>query len=104
FIQPSADELADMVPEFTVIHAPGFHAIPEIDGTRSEVCIVLNFGEKTVIIGGTEYAGEIKKSIFTVMNYLMPQQGVLSMHCSANMGAEDDVAIFFGLSGTGKTT
>jgi phosphoenolpyruvate carboxykinase (ATP) len=104
FIQPSADDLADMEPEFTVIHAPGFHAIPEIDGTRSELFIVLNFGEKTVIIGGTEYAGEIKKSIFTVMNYLMPQKGVLSMHCSANMGAEDDVAIFFGLSGTGKTT
>ena len=104
FIQPSADELADMVPDFTVIHAPGFHAIPEIDGTPSEAFIVLNFGAKTVIIGGTEYAGEIKKSIFTVMNYLLPQHSVLSMHCSANIGVEDDVAIFFGLSGTGKTT
>ncbi len=104
FIQPEPEELPGMTPEFTVIHAPGFHAIPEIDGTRSEVFIVLNFGERTVLIGGTEYAGEIKKSIFTVMNFLLPQRNVLSMHCSANMGAEDDVAVFFGLSGTGKTT
>jgi phosphoenolpyruvate carboxykinase (ATP) len=104
FIQVSPDDLDEMIPEFTVIHAPGFHAIPEVDGTPSEVFIILNFGARTVIIGGTEYAGEIKKSIFTVMNYLLPQQGVLSMHCSANIGAEDGVAIFFGLSGTGKTT
>jgi phosphoenolpyruvate carboxykinase (ATP) len=104
FIQPQLDELDGMEPEFTVIHAPGFHAIPEIDGTRSEVFIVLNFGTRTVLIGGTEYAGEIKKSIFTVMNYLLPQRNVLSMHCSANVGEQDDVAIFFGLSGTGKTT
>jgi phosphoenolpyruvate carboxykinase (ATP) len=104
FIQPEHEELAGMAPEFTVIHAPGFHAIPEIDGTRSEVFIVLNFGTQTVLIGGTEYAGEIKKSIFTVMNFLLPQRNVLSMHCSANVGADDDVAVFFGLSGTGKTT
>jgi phosphoenolpyruvate carboxykinase (ATP) len=104
FIQASADELATMVPEFTVIHAPGFRSIPEIDGTPGEVFIVLNFGAKTVIIGGTEYAGEIKKSIFTVMNYLLPQRDVLSMHCSANIGEAGDVAVFFGLSGTGKTT
>lgn len=104
FIQPSVAELETIVPEFTVIHAPGFHAIPEFDGTPGEVFIVLNFAAKTVIIGGTEYAGEIKKSIFTVMNYLLPQQGVLSMHCSANIGAGGDVAVFFGLSGTGKTT
>jgi phosphoenolpyruvate carboxykinase (ATP) len=104
FIQPPAEQLAEIVPEFTVIQAPGFHAIPEIDGTRSEVFIVLNFGEKTVFIGGTEYAGEIKKSIFTAMNYLLPQRNVLSMHCSANSGKTGDVAVFFGLSGTGKTT
>jgi len=92
-------------PEFTLIDAPGFHASPEEDGTRSEAFILLNFGRKEVIIGGTAYAGEIKKSIFTVMNYLLPPNGVLSMHCSANYGVdENDVAIFFGLSGTGKTT
>ncbi len=105
FIQPKAEQLAGMVPQFTVIHAPGFHAIPEIDGTRTEIFIVLNFGARTVLIGGTEYAGEIKKSIFTAMNYFLPQQNVLSMHCSANAGKErGDVAIFFGLSGTGKTS
>src|SRR5215213_181272 len=106
FIQATPEELVDFVPEFTVIQAPGFHAIPEIDGTRSEVFIVLNFGERAVLIGGTEYAGEIKKSIFTVMNYLLPQRDVLSMHCSANVANDDpkDVAVFFGLSGTGKTT
>ncbi len=104
FIQPPGDQGHGQTPEFTVIQAPGFHASPEHDGTRSEVFIVLNFGERTVLIDGTEYAGEIKKSIFTVMNYLLPQRDVLSMHCSANMGEEGDVAIFFGLSGTGKTT
>jgi phosphoenolpyruvate carboxykinase (ATP) len=92
-------------PRFTVIDAPGFHAVPELDGTRSEAFILLNFGRREVIIGGTEYAGEIKKAIFTVMNYLLPPQGVLSLHCSANYGKnEQDVALFFGLSGTGKTT
>ena len=91
-------------PGFTVIAAPGFHAVPEIDGTRSEAVIAIHFGERLVIIGATSYAGEIKKSMFTVMNYLLPRQGVLSMHCSANRGAQGDTAIFFGLSGTGKTT
>ncbi len=92
-------------PEFTVIDAPGFQAHPEEDGTRSEAFILLHFGRKEVLIGGTAYAGEIKKSVFTVMNYLLPPRGVLSMHCSANYGRDrDDVAIFFGLSGTGKTT
>ncbi|CAN5495913.1 phosphoenolpyruvate carboxykinase (ATP) [soil metagenome] len=104
FIQPKGDQGHGQRPEFTVIQAPGFHAAPEIDGTRSEVFIVLNFGEQTVLIGGTEYAGEIKKSIFTVMNFLLPQLDVMSMHCSANMSHEGEVAIFFGLSGTGKTT
>jgi phosphoenolpyruvate carboxykinase (ATP) len=104
FIPASDEQLAEHNPEFTVIQAPGFQAIPETDGTRSGVFILLNFAERMILIGGTEYAGEIKKSIFTVMNYLLPQRGVLSMHCSANIGSEGDVAIFFGLSGTGKTT
>jgi len=104
FIQAKPGELPGHVPLFTVIHAPNFHAIPEIDGTHSEVFIVVNFAEKVVLIGGTQYAGEIKKSIFSVMNYLLPQQNVLSMHSSANIGPDGAVAIFFGLSGTGKTT
>jgi phosphoenolpyruvate carboxykinase (ATP) len=91
-------------PDFVVIHCPQFHAIPEVDHTRSEAFILLNFAQRLVIIGGTSYAGEIKKSVFTVMNYLLPQRGVLGMHSSANQGPGGDVAIFFGLSGTGKTT
>ncbi len=97
-------ELAAFEPQFTVIHMPHFHALPDLDGTNSEAFIILNFGRRLVLIGGTMYAGEIKKSIFTAMNYLLPQKNVLSMHCSANMGADGDTAIFFGLSGTGKTT
>ncbi len=104
FIQAEAHELEKHVPEFTVLHVPNFQAIPEVDGTNSEAFILLNLRRKMVLIGGTQYAGEIKKSIFTVMNYLLPQRKVLSMHCSANVGPDDDVAIFFGLSGTGKTT
>jgi phosphoenolpyruvate carboxykinase (ATP) len=91
-------------PEFTVLHVPHFHARPDFDRTNSETFIVVHFGKKLVIIGGTSYAGEIKKSVFTYMNYLLPQENVLSMHCSANVGENDDVALFFGLSGTGKTT
>jgi phosphoenolpyruvate carboxykinase (ATP) len=91
-------------PDFTVIDMPGLHAEPSHHGTNSEVFILLNFAKKLVLIGGTSYAGEIKKSIFTVMNYVLPLRNVLSMHCSANVGAADDVALFFGLSGTGKTT
>ncbi len=99
------EELAKHEPTFFVIHAPGFNADPGSDGTRSEVFVLVHFGRREVIIGGTAYAGEIKKSMFTVLNYFLPQQGVLSMHCSANYGKdEDDVALFFGLSGTGKTT
>lgn len=91
-------------PDFTVIDMPGLHADPAANGTNSEVFILLNFARKLVLIGGTSYAGEIKKSIFTVMNYVLPLRNVLSMHCSANVGAAGDVALFFGLSGTGKTT
>ena len=98
------DALKKHIPEFTVIAVPGFLASPLIDGTRTETFIILNFRERLAVIGGTSYAGEIKKTIFTVLNYLLPLEGVLSMHCSANVGPEGDVAIFFGLSGTGKTT
>jgi phosphoenolpyruvate carboxykinase (ATP) len=91
-------------PEFTVINFPKFQADPQRDGTRSPTFILVDFSQKLVLIGGTSYAGETKKSVFTLMNYLLPQRGVMSMHCSANVGAGGDVAIFFGLSGTGKTT
>ncbi|MHC4341789.1 MAG: phosphoenolpyruvate carboxykinase (ATP) [Planctomycetota bacterium] len=96
--------LATFQPEFTLIHCPHFMAIPDVDGTNSEAFILLNLSEHLGIIGGTSYAGEIKKSAFTVMNYLLPQRDVLGMHCSANKGPDGDVALFFGLSGTGKTT
>jgi len=104
FIQADEDELATHEPEFTVLHCPNFCAVPEVDGTRSEAFVLAHFGRKLILIGGTQYAGEMKKSIFTVMNYLLPQQDVLSMHCAANIGPDGDAAIFFGLSGTGKTT
>lgn len=102
------DALENFRPDFTVINLPGLQADPEIDGTRSSTFILLDLGKKMVLIGGTEYAGEIKKSIFTVMNYLLPKKGVMAMHCSANYAgdktSDHDVALFFGLSGTGKTT
>lgn len=105
FIQTKErSQLADHIPQFTVINTPRFHALPELDGTNSETFIIVNFGKKLILIGGTSYAGEIKKSIFTLLNYLYPQKEVLSMHCSANVGDKGDVALFFGLSGTGKTT
>jgi len=104
FREPTADELRDFEPGFTVLHAPELQADPARHGTRTGTFIVLNFAQREVLIGGTRYAGEIKKSIFSVMNYLMPKEGVLSMHCSANEGHDGDVALFFGLSGTGKTT
>ncbi len=103
-IEPSAEERAVFEPHFTILHAPGFHASPELDGTASQVFILVNFAEHLVLIGGTAYAGEIKKSVFTILNYLLPAEGVLPMHCSVNVGGGDDAAIFFGLSGTGKTT
>lgn len=104
FIQAKDEELADFKPEFVVIDCPGFHAFPEHDKTNSDVFILVNFAEKLVLIGGTEYAGEIKKSVFTAMNYFLPFKQVMPMHCSANIGPAGDTALFFGLSGTGKTT
>ncbi|MFB3903200.1 MAG: phosphoenolpyruvate carboxykinase (ATP) [Acidobacteriota bacterium] len=99
------EKLQAFTPEYTLIHAPAFRAIPESDHTRSEVFVILHFGRREILIGGTSYAGEMKKSVFTMMNYLLPLKNVLSMHCSANYGKDrDDVALFFGLSGTGKTT
>lgn len=104
FIRPTAEDLSDHEAQFTVISAPNFKADPAIDGTKSETFIIISFKQRTVLIGGTEYAGEIKKSIFSIMNYLLPESEILPMHCSANVGHEGDVALFFGLSGTGKTT
>jgi phosphoenolpyruvate carboxykinase (ATP) len=104
FIVPPDAERQDFEPGFTVLHAPDFEADPARHGTRTGTFIVIDFGQKLVLIGGTHYAGELKKSIFTVMNYLLPLRGVLPMHCSANVGHDGDVALFFGLSGTGKTT
>ncbi|MFN2187593.1 MAG: phosphoenolpyruvate carboxykinase (ATP), partial [Candidatus Promineifilaceae bacterium] len=99
------EKLVNHVPEFTVINMPRFHAEPDFDGTNSQTFILIDFGKRLVLIGGTEYAGEIKKSIFTALNYYLPKRGTMSMHCSANYGAnKDDTALFFGLSGTGKTT
>ena len=97
-------ELAAHDPQFSIVHAPSFRAEPDRDGTRSEAFVMLNFTRKVILIGGTIYAGEIKKSIFTLLNYLLPLQKVLPMHCSANVGKDGDTALFFGLSGTGKTT
>jgi phosphoenolpyruvate carboxykinase (ATP) len=105
FIQMNTmDEMLTHEPEFTIVNVPRFHAVPELDGTNSEAFILLHLGRKLVLIGGTSYAGEIKKSVFTMLNYVLPQESVLSMHCSANVGGKDDPALFFGLSGTGKTT
>ncbi|HEY9401062.1 MAG TPA: phosphoenolpyruvate carboxykinase [Pyrinomonadaceae bacterium] len=97
-------EVGNHVPEFTIVNIPSFKADPERDGTRSQTFILMDFTQRLVLIGGTSYAGETKKSVFTILNYLLPQRGVMSMHCSANVGDANDVAIFFGLSGTGKTT
>jgi len=98
-------KLKTYVPQFHIIHAPGFKADPQTDGTNSEAFVILNLKEKIILIGGTAYSGEVKKSMFSVMNYLLPEQGVMPMHSSANYGKdENDVAVFFGLSGTGKTT
>jgi phosphoenolpyruvate carboxykinase (ATP) len=104
FIRPTPEQTANYNPQFTVLFAPDFKAIPDEDGTGSETCIVINFTRRMVVIAGTMYAGEMKKSIFTVLNYLLPARGVMPMHCSANVGSDGKTALFFGLSGTGKTT
>jgi len=105
FLLPATnEEYRRHVPDFTVICVPSFKGIPQIDGTPTNTFIVLNFSQRLCIIGNTAYAGEIKKSVFTILNYLLPLEGVMPMHCSANIGADGDSAIFFGLSGTGKTT
>ncbi|USK69584.1 phosphoenolpyruvate carboxykinase (ATP) [Peribacillus asahii] len=104
FIRPTEEELANHDSQFTILSAPNFKANPAVDGTKSETFIIISFERRTVLIGGTEYAGEMKKSIFSIMNYLLPESDIFSMHCSANVGREGDVALFFGLSGTGKTT
>jgi phosphoenolpyruvate carboxykinase (ATP) len=103
-VRPNAAELADFAPEYTIIDLPTFQADPARHGTRSETVIAVNFTEKLILIGGTRYAGEMKKSVFGILNYLLPTHGVMPMHCSANIGANGDTAVFFGLSGTGKTT
>src|SRR3954469_12232653 len=104
FVRPSAEELKSHKPEFTVVGAPEFQADPERDGTNSETFIITDFTRKIILIGGTKYAGELKKSIFGVMNFILPQRDVFPMHCSANIGDDNVSALFFGLSGTGKTT
>ncbi len=104
FIRPAAQELFNHIPEFNIISVPGFKAKGIEDGINSEAFVLINFTKKIILIGGTAYSGEIKKSVFSVMNFLLPQKGVLPMHCSANIGDDGQNVIFFGLSGTGKTT
>lgn len=103
-VRPEAADLAEFVPEYTIIDLPSFVADPARHGTRSETVIAVNFTEKLILIGGTKYAGEMKKSVFGILNYLLPAKGIMPMHCSANIGQDNKTAVFFGLSGTGKTT
>jgi phosphoenolpyruvate carboxykinase (ATP) len=105
FLRPTENELENFAPEWTILHAPSFMADPAVDGTRQHNFAMTSFTKKTILIGGTGYTGEMKKGIFTILNFILPhQKNVLSMHCSANVGAGGDTAVFFGLSGTGKTT
>ena len=103
-VRPEAHELADFNPEFTIIDLPSFRADPERHGCRSETVIAVDLEKKIILIGGTAYAGEMKKGVFGLLNFILPAQGIMPMHCSANIGPKGDTAIFFGLSGTGKTT
>ena len=104
FVRPSPQEQADFEPDWTVLNLPGFKARGEADGVRSETAILVDFSRKLILVAGTQYAGENKKAVFSVLNFLLPGAGVMPMHCSANVGQQGDVALFFGLSGTGKTT
>jgi phosphoenolpyruvate carboxykinase (ATP) len=105
FLRPSLEEIESFTPDWNIVCAPGFFADPEVDGTRQHNFAIINFTDRMIIIGGTGYTGEIKKGVFSVLNYILPQdRGVLAMHCSANVGLDGDTAVFFGLSGTGKTT
>jgi len=104
FLQPTVDEQVAFEPQFTILHAPNLEAAPGTPGLRSGTYVLVSFERRLVLIGGTSYAGEIKKSVFSILNYLLPERGVLPMHCSVNVGESGDSAIFFGLSGTGKTT
>jgi phosphoenolpyruvate carboxykinase (ATP) len=103
-VRPTTEQLADFAPEFTIIDLPSFRADPARHGSRGETVIAVNFTEKLILIGGTAYAGEMKKSVFGILNYKLPVEGIMPMHCSANIGPDGDTAVFFGLSGTGKTT
>ena len=103
-ICPDRSELASFIPEFTIVDLPSFKADPKRHGVRSETIIAIDFTRKIILIGNSSYAGEIKKSVFTTLNFYLPVQRVMPMHCSANVGKDGDVALFFGLSGTGKTT
>jgi len=103
-VRPEAEELADFAPDYTIIDLPSFRADPERHGCRTETVIAINLTRKLILIGGTEYGGEMKKSVFGLLNFLLPEQGIMPMHCSANIGPNGDTAVFFGLSGTGKTT
>ena len=103
-VRPTGEDLASFVPEYAIIDLPSFRADPERHGCRTETVVAVNFSEKLILIGGTAYAGEMKKSVFGILNYLLPTKGVMPMHCSANIGPDGDTAVFFGLSGTGKTT
>ena len=100
-VRPASEDLPGFVPEFTIIDLPSFRADPDRHGSRSETVIAVNFTKKVILIGGTEYGGEMKKSVFGLLNYILPTQGIMPMHCSANIGPKGDTAIFFGLSGTG---
>src|SRR5690606_24627182 len=104
YLHPELDELDIFTPEYTVLHAPGFRAIPERDGTNSDVFVILHLSRKLILIGGTSFAGEIQKAIFSVMNYLLPRQDILTLECASNKDQEGNVALFIGIDGSGKTT
>ena len=103
-IRPTGEQLKDFRPDYTLISAPGFQCVPELDGVHSEAAILIDLEAREILVAGNQYSGELKKAVFSVMNYVLPKKGVLPMHCSANVGKDGSTAVFFGLSGTGKTT